>query len=269
MSKENLTKIIESAWNKKPADAQKAFNIEIMERITSAMPAYLQGLNESAFGPEDDEDDDLSDLDFDELSDEDFADLLDNLSDEELEDLADQIDGLDESELQELSKERVASYVSKAVGDRHKADTAYSDATSRRNKAHGTYHSVKKAGPDSDYGETDDNHAGRLKNIAKRFEKAKSDESSARKRSEKRSTGIFNAGKRLAKEEVQIDEISTAKKADYAAKAVMHISDVKSNMQKRMARHGVETAGSKEEGDKAKILQRQKILKKVIGKRTV
>ncbi len=303
MSTENIKKIVESARNRKPVDAQNAFNTEIMERITAVLPDYMKSLNENAFGPRDEDDeDDFTDDDFDELSDEDFADLLDNLSDEELEDLADQIDGLDESELQELSKKTLGSYIKKAHADSGAREerVGYKQGTEQASggiKGLSVSKSLRKI----------KNHE---KGISKAVDKLTKEEVSegvkeihgfdAKKND---STGKFDwnvhrysEGKKITHatgtaddhktayakaksvhakmvkslgESEQIDEISTAKKADYAAKAVMHVSDIRDRAKARVARHGLGSGSEKEAGEIKKANQRSKILKKLIGKRDV
>lgn len=65
----------------------------------------------------------------------------------------------------------------------------------------------------------------------------------------------------------ELDELSQGKKLDYAAKAVMSISDTRERAKKRMERHGSLTHSDRAGLEKAK--QRQKFLKKALNKEEV
>jgi hypothetical protein len=123
----------------------------------------------------------------------------DTLSEEEF-------NALGEEELQEISKETVKSYALKSLASKSKASDAAKEAGDKASKASKAYRRVKAAGPDKDYGETDDQHGERVDRLYRRNIGALKDVASNIRTAEKRRKGLDMAGKRLAKEEVEMDE---------------------------------------------------------------
>lgn len=124
-------------------------------------------------------------------------------------------EGFDYSEedfgaLDEISKELAGRYVVKAAGDMHKQDAKRSEQQAKKHKAGDSMRRVKAAGPDKDYGETDSEHGERVARLAKRRAEAEKGEHAADKKVRNRHQGIFNAGKRLAKEEYMDEETLAA-----------------------------------------------------------
>lgn len=119
-------------------------------------------------------------------------------------------------ELDEISKELAGRYVAKAAGDMHKQNAKRMDMQSKKHKAGDSMHAVKKAGPDYDYGETDSEHGERVSRIAKRRDTAEKGERAADKKVRNRQQGIWNAGKRLAKEEVEFSANELARLEELA-----------------------------------------------------
>jgi hypothetical protein len=92
----------------------------------------------------------------------------------------------------------------------HKQNAKRSEQQAKKHKAGDSMRRVKAAGPDKDYGETDSEHGERVARLAKRRAEAEKGEHAADKKVRNRNQGIFNAGKRLAKEEYMDEETTAA-----------------------------------------------------------
>jgi hypothetical protein len=109
-------------------------------------------------------------------------------------------------QIDETSKEKAARYVVKAAADRHKQHVNYSDALDKKIKAGTALKRVKNAGPDTEYGETDSEHAERVNRLSKRRGNAEKEQDTAGRKEANRLVGMYRAGKILAKEEVEMSE---------------------------------------------------------------
>ena len=107
-------------------------------------------------------------------------------------------------QIDEISKELAGRYVVKAAADRHKQRVNYSDAQDKKIKAGTALKRVKNAGPDT--GETDSEHAERVNRLSKRKGNAEKEQNTADRKQKNRLSGMYRAGKTLAKEEVEVNE---------------------------------------------------------------
>jgi lactam utilization protein B len=109
-------------------------------------------------------------------------------------------------QIDETSKEKAARYVVPAAADRHKQHVNYSDAQDKKIKAGTALKRVKNAGPDTEYGETDSEHAERVNRLSKRRGNAEKEQDTAGRKEANRLVGMYRAGKILAKEEFEVNE---------------------------------------------------------------
>jgi hypothetical protein len=109
-------------------------------------------------------------------------------------------------QIDETSKEKAARYVVGAAADRYKQGVNYANAQDKKNKLGNTYNKVHRLGPDREYGETESGMYDRLDRIAARKANAKKEQDSADRKQRNRLSGMYRAGKILAKEDAEINE---------------------------------------------------------------
>lgn len=109
-------------------------------------------------------------------------------------------------QIDETSKEKAAKYTVAAIADRHKQHDKFVAAVDKRIKTGTSLNKVKKLGPDTEYGETDAEHAERVNRLTKRRSDAEKEQKTADRKERNRNSGLYRAGKILAKEEVEVNE---------------------------------------------------------------
>lgn len=245
LTKEDLEiseSIVTSILEEKPVDVRDFVFESLQSRANLVLETVAENIAESILGYSEELDLDsfIESLDEDEVS----AIL------EEIEELT--FEGITEEELAEISKERVSAYAVKALGDRHKQNQAFNKAQTKRFNMSRNLRRIKDVGPDADYHETPADHADRVDRLTRNIKKANSDIKTAERKGNNRNKGLHNAGKRLAKEDLeiedilnQLDEVSRSALSAYIDKAkVQHSSGSKDRS------GGIELALKKKWGNK-------------------
>lgn len=130
-----------------------------------------------------------------------------------------EFNNLTEEELTEISKATVSSYALKSLASKSKALDAAKESGDKATKSGRALTRVKASGPDRDYGETDADHAERVERLTKRNRDALKDVAKNIRTSSKRSKGLAMAGKRLAKEETEMNENNEVEQIEETAAA--------------------------------------------------